>query len=140
MKTLITAGLFALATTTAFAQPFAYQQQIGSTEYVPFADTEHLTFAPVEKSDFTPSLNRLIVEANVDGAAPNDFRGTIIKSGPSRISLYEIQRGSPEATANSGYYAQFPADTDWDRVARDYREQQKLEDVASQPHGDKWDS
>lgn len=140
MKSFITAGIFALATTSAFAQPFAYQLQIGSSEYVPFADTEHMTFAPVAKSDFTPSLDRLMVEANVDGIAPNAFDGTIVKSGPSRISLYEIQRGSPEATANAHYYAQFPADTDWDKVARDYRNQQKLEDVAAQPSNINWGS
>lgn len=125
MKQLFITGVLAIATSAALAQPFEFQRQFGSTEYVPGADTEHLTFAPVVASGQVPSLTALMLASNVDGIAPNHFEGTIIKTGPTRISLYEVQRGSPEATAYRDYYAQHPADTDWAAVARAYREQSR---------------
>ena len=90
-----------------------------------------MTFAPVEKSDMVPSLSVWMETANVDSIADNDFRGTIIKSGPSRISLYEIQRDSPEGIAYSDYHERYSADTDWDAVARAYRQSRLNQGLAS---------
>ena len=129
MKKLIVATLLAGATGIAAAAPFDFQRQIGSTEYVAGYDTAGASFAKGGRTAQTASLNRWMLTANVDGIAGNAFSGSIEKSGPTRISLYEFMRDSPEATANSAYYAQFPADADWSRVAREYREgRQKLAD------------
>ncbi|MEZ5585509.1 MAG: hypothetical protein R3E46_00415 [Sedimenticolaceae bacterium] len=125
MKQLFIAGVLAIATSAAVAQPFEFQRQFGSTEYVPGADTEHLTFAPVVASGMAPSLTVLMRVSNVDSIAPNHFDGTIIKTGPTRISLYEVQRGSPEATGFQDYFARHSANTDWVAVARAYREQSR---------------
>jgi hypothetical protein len=70
-------------------------------------------------------------EANVDGIAANDFRGRIVESGPSRISLYEIQRDSPEGIAYSDYHERFPVDTDWEAVAREFHQGQSNRGLAS---------
>lgn len=131
MKTIVIAGLLAAATTLANAQPFEFQARIGSTEYDYTADTAHLSFAPVEKSNRVSSLERWMVGANVDGIAPNPFVGEIVKSGPSRISLYEFMRGSPEATANRDYYERYPIGTDWDAIAREYRQNQLENGIAA---------
>ena len=131
MKQLFIAGVLAIATSAAFAQPFEFQRQFGSTEYVYGADTAHLTFAPVVSSGKVSSLTALMLASNVDGIAPNHFEGAIVKTGPTRISLYEVQRGSPEATAYRDYYAQYPAETDWVAVARAYREQSRDSALAS---------
>jgi hypothetical protein len=122
MKHLIVAGMFAVASSAAVAEPFEFQKRIGSTEYDFYADTEHMTFAPVVKSGRPSSLGAWMVGANVDGIAPNDFKGTIVKSGPSRISLYEFVRDSPEGIAYRDYHERYPVGTDWDAVARAYRE------------------
>lgn len=123
MKTLLFAGVLAVATTTAIAQPFEFQKRIGGPEYDFYADTEGMVFAPVTPSGKRSSLMTWMYAANVDGIALNDFKGEIVKSGPTRISLYEVMRDSPEGTANRDYYARFPAGTDWEAVAREYREQ-----------------
>lgn len=123
MKHLIVAGIFAIASTASVAEPFAFQKQIGGPEYDFYEDTRHMHFAPVTERAGTSSLTAWMVGANVDGIAPNDFKGQIVKSGPTRISLYEFVRGSPEGIAYRDYHARFPADTDWDAVAREYREQ-----------------
>jgi hypothetical protein len=122
MKKLLVATLLAGATGIAAAAPFDFQRQIGSTEYVAGYDTAGMNFVQGGHSVETASLNRWMLSANVDGIAGNEFTGTIEKSGPTRISLYEFMRGSPEAIANHSYYAQFPADTDWSQVALEYRE------------------
>ena len=122
MKKLLVATVLAGAAGTATAAPFDFQRQVGSSEYVPGYDTAGLHFPQIGGSVATASLNRWMLSANVDGVAGNEFRGSIDRSGPTRISLYEFMRESPEATANSGYYARFPADTDWSRVAEAYRE------------------
>ena len=111
-KTLIAALL--VTSTSAFANnPFEFQHRLGSEEYVHGYDAAGLEFAPIVGSDFTPSLNRLMVEANVDGIAGNAFEGEIVKSGPSRISLYEVHRDSPEGIAYSDYHERYAADHDW---------------------------
>lgn len=121
MKQLAIAGALAIVTSAAVAQPLEFQRQFGSTEYVYDADTAHLTFAPIVPSGKAPSLTALMLASNVDGIAPHQFGRTTIKTGPTRISL----RGSPEATAYQGYYAQYPADTDWAAVAPAYRQQSR---------------
>lgn len=132
MKHLFISGLFAISTGAAVAQPFDFQRQFGSTEYVAGADTEHLVFAPVDDSGMTPSLIALMQGSNVDGITPNRFEGPIIETGPTRISLYEVQRGSPEATANRGYYDRYPVGTDWAAVARAHRGQGAAGGLASE--------
>lgn len=108
MKHLIIAGIFAVSTGAAVAEPFEFQKQWGGPENDLYESTEGMSFAPVAKSGETPSLTVWMQEANVDGIALNDFRGEIIESGPSRISLYEIQRGSPEGIAYSDYHERYP--------------------------------
>ena len=131
MKNLIIAGLVAFASSAALAQPFEFQKRIGGPEY-DFSDgTGHMSFAPVVASGSTPSLTAWMQEANVDGIAANDFRGRSIESGPSRISLYEIQRDSPEGVAYSDYHERYAVDTDWDAVAREFREERSSRGLAS---------
>ena len=131
MKRTITAILVAMAAGTAAAQSFDFQLQFGSEEYVPGHDAAHMTFAPVERSPIEPSVFAVYRESNVDGIALNQYSGEIVKSGPSRISLYEVMRDSPEGVAYSDYHARYPADTDWDRVAREYRDSQRNNGLAS---------
>ena len=121
MKTVIIAGIFAAASTAATAGSSDFLSHIGGPEYDFNYGTHSMTFAPVEKTDRVASLNRLMVESNVDGIALNDFRGEIDTSGPSRISLYEVVRDSPEGIAYFDYHQRFAADTDWDQVASEYR-------------------
>ncbi len=131
MKTVIIAGIFALASTAATAGSSDFLSHIGGPEYDFNYGTEGMTFAPVEKSDRVASLNRLVIESNVDGIALNDFRGTIDTWGPSRISLYEVVRDSPEGLSYSDYHQRFAADTDWDQVAREYRANKLNEGIAA---------
>lgn len=131
MKYFVIAGLLAASVTAASAAPFDYQRQVGSSEYVFDADTAGMHFEPGARSDSVPSLTRWMLAADVDGIAPHDFHGTITPSGPTRISLYEFQRGSPEATAYRGYYQRFPADTDWARLVREFRGQQRDKGLAA---------
>ena len=132
MKRTIAAILVATAAGAAAAQPFDFQRQFASEEYVPGFDARHISFAPVARSNLEPSEFALIRSANVDGIALNDFSGEIVKYGPSRISLYEVMRDSPEGVAYRDYHERFPADTDWAKVARDYREQRTHDGLASE--------
>ncbi|MCP5312170.1 MAG: hypothetical protein H6955_01350 [Chromatiaceae bacterium] len=116
MKRTLIASLLAIATGSAIAQPFDFQRQFGSSEYVPGADTAHLRFEPVVESGTASSLSALMLASDVDGIAPNRFVGDIVASGPTRISLYEVQRGSPEATAYRAYYERFPT-SGWSTIA-----------------------
>ncbi len=136
MKTLIIAGIFAATSTAALAQSFAFQQQIGAEEYVHGQNTAHLSFAPVERHNTLSSLTRWTLDANVDGIAMNPFEGEIVKSGPSRISLYEFVRDSPEGTAYRSYHERYPVGTDWGQVARDYRDDPMNHGLAAEtnPH------
>lgn len=133
MKSIAIAGLLAAAASAATAQPFDFQRQTGSSEYVAGADTAQMSFAPVVPRDFVPSLTRWMLTANVDGIAPNRFEGTIFPSGPTRVSLYEVQRGSPEGIAYRDYHERYPAGTDWDRIAREFRDRHPAGGLASQP-------
>ena len=121
MKALIIAGVFAATSSIAAAGSSDFLSHIGGPEYDHNYGTHGMAFAPVQKTDSVASLNRLIVESNVDGIALNDFRGTIDTWGPSRISLYEVVRNSPEGLSYFDYHQRFAADTDWDQVASEYR-------------------
>lgn len=123
MKHLIITGILAVSTSVVSAQTFDFQRQFSSTEYDYTVGTEGMSFATVTPSGHVSSLAVLMLSANVDGIAPNDFRGSIVKSGPSRVSLYEIQRGSPEGIAYRAYHERYAPDTDWDAVAREFRSQ-----------------
>ena len=112
MKALIIAGVFAISSTTAIAGSSNFLSHIGGPEYNFAYGSESMTFVPAEKSDAVPSVTRLIIESNVDGIAKNDFQGEITPAGPSRISLYEVVRGSPEGLSYSGYHQRFAAESD----------------------------
>jgi hypothetical protein len=109
------------AGTAAANAPFDFQLQFGSEEYVHGTDAAAMTFAPVTGTDTLSSRDSLYLAANVDGIAPDDFTGVIEPYGPSRISLWEVQRDSPEGIAYRQYHEQYPVGTDWDRVAREWR-------------------
>lgn len=130
-RSILAAVLAAMAGTASANQPFDFQKQFGSEEYVHGANASHIRFAPIANSDVVPSLNALMLWANVDGIAPNEFHGTIVKSGPSRISLWEAYRDSPEGIAYRAYHERYPADTDWGRVAREYQAEPMGEGLAS---------
>lgn len=137
MKRSIIAALLAVTAGTAAANnPFDFQRQFASEEYVHGYDASHIEFAPVARTAAVPSLNALMLASNVDSIAPNAHVGEIIEHGPSRISLYEVYRDTPEGTANQAYYARFPADADWDRIAREYRERQMNKGLAAELQGD----
>lgn len=129
MRKILILGLAALTSTT-FAAPFEYEKQIGHHEYDHTELSRGMHFAPVEKSDLVPSLTRWTIGADVDGIALNDYRGTIIESGPTRISLYEVMRDSPEGIAYRDYHEKYPVDTDWAAVAREFRAQRER-DIAA---------
>jgi len=131
MKHLLIAGIFAVSTSAALAEPFEFQKRFGGPEYDPYESTEGMSFAPVAKSGKTSSLSAWMLAADVEGVAPNDYRGTIIESGPSRISLYEIQRDSPEGIAYSDYHERYAANTDWDAIAREFRQERLNRGLAS---------
>ena len=113
------------------AQPFEFQERIGSQEYDPLSDTRGINFAPVAKTGNVSSYEALIQSANVDSIAPHEFKGEIVKSGPTRISLYEVLRDSSEGIGYRGYHERYPENTDWDAVASDYRQQQGLATASS---------
>lgn len=136
MKHSIIAALLAVAAGSAAANnPFAFQSQFGSEEYVHGYDAAHIDFAPVAQTGSLSSLSEVMLAADVDGIAPNTTVGAIVESGPSRIALYEVYRDTPEGTGNQRYYDQFPADTDWDRVAREFRESHMNKGIAAKAHG-----
>jgi hypothetical protein len=123
MKKALIAGLFAMAAGASGAAPHGFQLQIGSSELDPSIwEGPDFSFAPVIASDFTPSVDVLFSKYQVDGAGDLDFTGSIEPSGPSRISLYEVYRGTSEGIAHQSYYDRFPADTDWAAVAKDFQE------------------
>jgi hypothetical protein len=128
MKKALLAGLIAMTTGASYAAPHGFQQQIGASELDPSIwDGPVISFTPVTRSDLTPSVDVLYASHNIDGAGDLDFTGSIAPSGPTRISLYEIYRGTSEGVAHQGYYERFPADADWEAIARDYRERAAVE-------------
>jgi hypothetical protein len=108
-KATTLALLFGLAAGGAYAAPHGFQQQIGASELDPsiWEGGKITVNAPTER-DFTPSVYSLYLSANVDGIAPLDFNGNIEPGGPTRISLYEVYRGTSEGTGYASYYDQFP--------------------------------
>jgi hypothetical protein len=132
MKLTLIAALIATATaaTSAGALTFDYQAAFPSEEYIAGYDVRNMTFAPVVADGRPSSRETLYLAANVDGIAPNDFRGVIVETGPTEISLYEVYRGSPEGGAYAGYHERFPVGTDWAQVQRDFR-QDRMDNIAA---------
>jgi hypothetical protein len=125
MKRIITATLISLAAGFAAAAPHGFQSQIGASELDPSIwEGPTLAARPFASSSFTPSVTSLYRNANVDGIAPSAYQGSIVPSGPTRISLYEVYRGTAEGTGHADYYERFPADLDWAAIARERRERQ----------------
>ena len=122
MKNIAIATAIILSSSVALAEPHGYQLQVGSSELDPSIwDGPGHAPEPQSGPDFKPSLVSVYEEFNLDGSAPFSRESEVKKSGPSRISLYEAQRGSPEAMAYQDYYDRFPADTDWAAVADNWK-------------------
>lgn len=121
MKNITIATALALSSSLALAAPHDYQVQVGSSELDPSIwEGPEL---PVRA--FKPDLRPTYYEQLSAALDPPFTRvGSIEPTGPTRISLYEMQRGSPEATAYGDYYEQFPADTDWGKVAQEFKQAQ----------------
>jgi len=135
-RQLIAASLAVAAGSAAANAPFDFQLQFGSEEYVHGVDAAAMTFARVTPGERITSRDAIYLAANVDGIAPNDVQGTIEPYGPSRISLWEVQRGSPEGIAYRQYHETYPADTDWDRIAREWRGESDRRDLTAAVHDD----
>lgn len=122
MKNIAIATAIILSSSVALAEPHGYQLQVGSSELDPSIwDGPGHAPQPRTGQHFEPSLTAFYEEVDVEGSAAFAYVGSVEKSGPSRISLYEAQRGSPEATAYQDYYDRFPADTDWAAVADNWK-------------------
>ena len=122
MKHLTIATAIALSSSLAVAAPHGFQAQIGSSELDPSIwEGPELPVRSFEPSSTKPSLVALYESVDVDGSLPFHHVGTIEPSGPSRISLYEVYRGTSEGTAYQDYYARFPAETDWHAVAENWK-------------------
>jgi hypothetical protein len=135
-RQLIAASLAVAAGSAAANAPFDFQLQFGSEEYVHGIDAGAMTFAPVTPGDRGTSRDAVFLAADVDGIAPNAVQGMIEPSGPSRISLWEVHRGSPEGIAYRQYHERYPADTDWDRIAREWRGDIEQRGLAAEVHDD----
>jgi hypothetical protein len=122
MKNTLIAAILAATAGTVSAQSFDFQKSFASEENIPGHDAAHLAFAPVAKSNRSASLTTWMLEANVDGIAPNQHDGMIIETGPTAISLYEFVRDSPEGIAYADYHNSYPVGTNWEQVASDYRQ------------------
>ena len=122
MQRIVISAFLSLSTGLAVAAPHDFQLQIGASELDPSIwEGPELQVQNFQPSHFVPSLFALYQTAKIDGAGLNDFEGSITPSGPTRISLYEVYRGSPEGTAYRDYHEQFPIDTNWKAIAQDYR-------------------
>jgi hypothetical protein len=122
MKKQAMISVIALTCGTAFAAPHGYQLQVGSSELDPHIwEGPALEQRTVKSASFVDSRTALYEQADVDGDGPFHRTREVVPSGPSRISLYEVQRGSSEGIANQGYFDRFPADTDWDAIAAKYK-------------------
>ena len=90
MKHLTIAALIALSTSAAFAAPFSYQQQVGSSELDPsIQDGPALTAQPFTVSNVTPSEYRLFEGVDIDGSALFAYAGQVVPSASSGPSSYE---------------------------------------------------
>ncbi|MDJ0740071.1 MAG: hypothetical protein QNJ91_10155 [Gammaproteobacteria bacterium] len=122
MKTQIIAAIVAIGSQAALAEPFAFQKAVGSSELDPSIwEGPGEVVQRGEPREFVDALEAVYKATNLDGRQPFEFVGTITPSGPTRISLYEAYRDTPEGTAYQDYYAQFPADTDWAAVAQEFK-------------------
>ena len=124
MQRIIISAVLALSTGLAVAAPHDFELQIGTSELDPSIwEGPELQVRNFEPSHFVPSVLALYQGANIDGAGLNDFDGSNVPSGPTRISLYEVYRGSPEGTAYLDYHAQFPGEANWEAIAQGYRDE-----------------
>lgn len=123
MKRYIIATIVAMSSQFALAEPFEFQKVVGSSELDPsiWEGPGHVVKRG-GPSNFEDSLAAVYAATNLDGRQPFAFVGKIERSGPTRISLYEAYRGSPEGTAYRDYHERFPADADWGAIAQDYKE------------------
>lgn len=122
MKNTLVAAILAATAGTVSAQSFDFQESFAAEENTPGYDAAHLTFAAVEKSRHSTSLTTWMLDADVDGIAPNRHDGMILETGPTEISLYEFVRDSPEGIAYADYHNSYPPGTNWQQVAREYRQ------------------
>ena len=128
MQRLMIASAIALAANLVQAEPFAFEKQLGNPELDPTLGAPKIDFPPVTPSRFTPSIDVLAHgNPDLDMDAGIRFTGTIVPSGPTRISLYEVYRRNPDGVAYRDYYEAYPADTDWEAIARDHRRKQQEE-------------
>lgn len=122
MKRIIASTALILAGSIAHAAPLGYQAQIGTSELDPSIWEGPGDVVKAKPSrDFEPSLVVIYKHANVDGNAAFQRKDAVEVSGPSRISLYEVYRDSPEGTAYRAYHERFPVGTDWSKVAREWK-------------------
>lgn len=90
MKHLTIAALIALSSSAAFAAPFSYEQQVGSSELDPsIQDAPALTAQPFTVSNLTPSVFTLDGGVDIDGGAEFVYLGQIVPSVFSGPSSYE---------------------------------------------------
>lgn len=122
MKLHILAALVAVSSQAALGEPFDFQKNIGSSELDPSIwDGPGTVVKRSGSVGFADSRAAIYAAANVDGDQPFHFEGTIEPSGPTRISLYEVYRDSPEGTAYRDYHERYPHDTDWSAVAQEFK-------------------
>lgn len=109
MKYTVIASAIALSCSFAFAEPHGYQLQVGSSELDPgIWEGSQPAWQTVTSRSLKDSRTDWYETANIDGSQPFHFVGSIVPSGASRISLYEVYRGSPEGTAYRDYFERFP--------------------------------
>ena len=122
MKNIAIATAIVLSSSVAFAAPHDYQLQVGSSELDPsISEGPEIVVKNFEPSQFKDSLAAVYELADLDGRQPFPFVGTIVPSGPTRISLYEAYRDTSEGTAYRDYYDRFPTDTDRSAVAENWK-------------------
>jgi hypothetical protein len=81
MKHLPIAALIALSTSAAFAAPFSYQQQVGSSELDPSIwDAPALTAQPFTVSNLIPSVFTSYWGVDIDGSPEFAYVGEIVPS------------------------------------------------------------
>lgn len=124
MQRIVISAFLALSAGLAAAAPQDFELQIGTSELDPSIwEGPEFQVRNFQPSHFVPSVIALYEEAKIDGAGLNEFEGSITPSGPTRISLYEVYRGSPEGIAYADYHQQYRIDANWEAIAQDYRDE-----------------
>ena len=122
MKNIILATAIALAAGIVCAKPFEFEKTWRSPDLDPSLDNPTLEFPPVERPGPAVTSVDHIYCGNPDGMGDeHHWIGVFIPSAPFAISLYEIYRDNPDGGGYDSYYERYPADTDWDRLAREHR-------------------